>query len=142
MDIMKRFLIVEDEALSRSILNSFFSEFAACDTAENGFEALALFKNAILDGNPYDLICTDLVMPVLDGYELITKVRESEEALPIKDYMRTKIFVISVSDSNVDMAHALLECDCDDYIVKPFHRDQLKSLLEKYSLLESGHNIP
>ncbi len=139
---MKRFLIVEDEALSRTILNTFFSEFASCDTAENGYEALALFKKAILDGNPYDLICTDLTMPVLDGYELIKKIRESEEGLPIKNYMRTKIFAISVSDSTADMTHALLECDCDDYIVKPFQREQLKYILEKYSLLDKGYNIP
>jgi two-component system chemotaxis response regulator CheY len=128
--------------LSRTILHTFFSEFAACDAAENGYDALVLFKKAIMDGNPYDLVCTDLVMPVLDGYDLIKKIRETEESFPIKDYIRTKIFVVSVSDSSVDMSHALLECDCDDYIVKPFHREQLKCILEKYSLTEKGHNIP
>lgn len=139
---MKKFLIVEDEVLSRTILHSFFSDFASCDAVENGMEALDLFKKAIISGKPYDLICTDLIMPVLDGYELITKVREAENALPIKDCIRTKIFVISISDSSVDMSHALLECDCDDYIVKPFQREQLRHLLEKYGLLEQGYNIP
>jgi two-component system chemotaxis response regulator CheY len=139
---MNRFLIVDDDALSRTILRSFFSELSLCDAAEDGMEAFELFKNAIIEGNPYNLICTDLSMPVLDGYELIKKIRESEESLPIIDVIRTKIFVISASDSSEDMAHALLECDCDDYIVKPFHRGQLISMLEKYSLLEKGYNIP
>lgn len=139
---MKRYLVVEDELISRTILHTFFSEFASCDAAENGAEALELFNKAIIDGAPYDLICTDLIMPVLDGYELITRVRATEDSLPIMGYIRTKIFVISISDSSVDMAHALLECDCDDYIVKPFQRDQLKFLLEKYCLLDKEHNIP
>jgi two-component system chemotaxis response regulator CheY len=133
---MKRFLIVDDDELSRTILWDFFSEFASCDTAENGYEAIKLFKKAVIDGAPYDLVCTDINMPVSDGHDLIKKIRECEAAYPIINYMRTKIFVISVSGSAADMTHALLDGDCDDYVVKPFHRERLKSLLENYGLLE------
>jgi two-component system chemotaxis response regulator CheY len=139
---IKRFLIAEDEALSRKILEDFFSEFASCDSAEDGLQAFEMFTKAILDGNPYDLVCTDLIMPKIDGYDLIRKIRACEQSLPIQDCVRTKIFVISVSDSSIDMSHALLDCDCDDYIVKPFHRNQLRNILEKYELVDNDYNIP
>lgn len=139
---MKRFLIVDDDMLSRTILQTFFSTFASCDAAADGKEGFDLFIKSILDGKPYDLVCTDLVMPVLDGYGLITKIREAEQALPVKDCIRTTIFVLSSSGSTEDMAHALLECDSDDYIVKPLHREQAAAMLKKYHLLENDYNIP
>lgn len=133
---MKRFLIAEDDALSRKILEDFFSGFSDCDTAEDGLEAFTMFEKAILEGRPYDLVCTDLIMPKIDGHDLIRKIRAREQSLPIQNCIKTIIFVISVSDSTRDMANALLECDCNDYIVKPFHREQLQTLLNKYQLLD------
>jgi len=132
----KRFLIVEDEALSRKIMEDFLSEFAECHTAADGEEAFKLFEQAILDGKPYHLVCTDLVMPKVDGYELIKNIRACEQSLPIVDCLRTRIFVISGSDDHQDMSRALLDCDGDDYIVKPFRREQMRSVLEKYNLID------
>lgn len=132
---MKRFLIVEDELLSLAILNDFFSEFAQCDTATNGKIAYELFEKAIIEGKPYNLICSDVVMPEMDGHELVHKVREAEKSLPIFDGLRTKVFMISASNTPQDMTHAILDNDCDDYIVKPFMRDNIKTMLKKYGLI-------
>ncbi len=136
----KRYLIIEDDALSRKVLENFFSEFARCDTAEEGATGYGLFEQAILENEPYDLICTDITMPGLNGHELIRKIRDREQSLPIHGYMRTTIFVISASNCSKDMESALLDSDCDDYIVKPFRPEMLKALLEKYNLLD--YNIP
>lgn len=132
----KRYLIVEDDALSRKILENFFSEFARCDSAADGAAGFELFEQAILEGEPYDLICTDIIMPGLNGHDLIKKIRNREQSLPIHDYIRTTIFVISASNCSKDMENALLDSDCDDYIVKPFRQEMLKATLEKYNLLD------
>jgi len=136
----KRYLIIEDDVLSRKILENFFSEFARCDTAEDGAAGYGLFEQAILEDKPYDLICTDIIMPGQNGHDLIKKIRSREQSLPIHGYIRTTIFVISASNCSKDMEHALLDSDCDDYIVKPFRQEMLKALLEKYNLLD--YNIP
>ena len=133
---MKKFLIVEDDKLSCKILEDFMSEFADCDTAENGKVGYQLFEEAILNGHPYDLICSDVVMPEMDGHEMVCKIRAREESLPIAGYIRTRIFMISASGSTKDMSQAILDNNCDDYIVKPFQRETLKSMLQKYDLLE------
>ena len=138
---MKRFLIVEDDELSRKILEEFMSGFAVCDTAENGKVGYDLFEKAIMDGHPYDLICSDVVMPVLDGHEMVCNIRAREESLPIVDYIHTMIFMISSSGSPKNMTQAILDNNCDDYIVKPFHRETLKAMLLKYNLIEYD-NVP
>ena len=135
---MKRFLIVDDDELSCKILATVFSEFASCDTASNGKAGYELFEKAILDGCPYDLICSDVIMPELSGHVMVSQIRAREATLPIAGF-RTRIFMISSSGSADDMTQAILDNDCDDYIVKPFQRDSLKSLLHKYGLLEHGN---
>ncbi len=132
---MKRFLIAEDDRLSLAILQGFLSEFAQCDGAQNGIIAYDMFEKAVVEGKPYDLICSDIEMPEMDGHELVRKIRDKEKALPILNCLRTKIFMISASDTPGDMTCALLDNDCDDYIVKPFLRGQLRALLEKYQLI-------
>lgn len=133
---MKRFLVVEDDELSRKILESFLSEFASCDSAPDGRVGYELFKQAIVDGRPYDLICADVNMPVLDGHKMVSFIRAREQSLPIIDGVRTVIFMISSSGSAADMTEAILDNDCDDYIVKPFHRETLAAMLRKYHLLD------
>ena len=136
---MKRFLIVDDDELSRVILGDCMSEFASCDTAKNGMIGYELFEKALVDGRPYDLVCSDVVMPEWDGHKMVSHIRAREESLPIAGYARTKIFMISSSGSPKDMEHAILDNNCDDYIVKPFQRETLKSMLQKYDLLENDN---
>lgn len=138
---MKKFLIVEDDKLSCKILEDFMSDFAACDTAVNGKIAYELFEKAIIDGHPYDLICSDIVMPEMDGHELVRLIREREESLPISGSVRTKIFMISASGAPKDMTQAILDNTCDDYIVKPFQRKTLAAMFLKHNLIEH-HNEP
>jgi two-component system chemotaxis response regulator CheY len=133
---MKRFLIAEDDLMSLEILKEFLSEYASCDGAQNGKIAFEMFEKAIKDGKPYDLICSDVVMPEMDGHELVRKVREMEKSLTVEGCLRTKVFMISMSGKPQDMTCALWDNDCDDYIVKPYLREQVKNLLVKYNLID------
>ena len=137
---MERYLIVDDEEMGRYMLQAFLSEFALCDVAENGNEALRLFEKAQLEGKPYDLLCVDLIMPGMNGIALIRKIRELERIDSVYVGVRSKIFVITASDSAWDKADLLLENLCDDYIVKPFNRESLKDDLYKHELGVPGRN--
>jgi two-component system chemotaxis response regulator CheY len=136
---MKRFLVVEDDELSRKVLEDCLSGFAECDTASNGKLGYDLFEKAIIEGRPYDLICSDILMPEVDGHELVRRIRSREASLPVVDYIRTKIFMISASGSPKDMTQAILDNSCDDYIVKPFKRETLKTMLQKYNLIDHAN---
>ena len=132
---MKRVLIVDDEPLFRTILNEYISEYAECDLAENGEEALKLYDRAIAGGQPYDLVLLDIYMPVMDGHELLRSIREREKSHSIALADRVKAVVISAGNSPRQVADTFFEDQCDDYIIKPFQLDTVKALLKKFNVV-------
>src|SRR5580698_6790008 len=75
-----RTLIVEDEFTSRLLMQSFLSQYGECHIAVNGKEAVAAFRAAQDSGQPYDLICMDIMMPEMDGQTAAREIRALEEA--------------------------------------------------------------
>jgi two-component system chemotaxis response regulator CheY len=129
---MKRFLVVDDDAQCREMLGSALSELASCDTAESGEIGIGMYQKAALAGEPYDLVCTEICMSAgMDGHALVRKIRDFDNSL------KPRIFVITSSNSAMDMSQALLNNDCDEYILKPFRTESLKLLLNKYRLIDN-----
>jgi two-component system chemotaxis response regulator CheY len=126
-------LIVEDDELSRMMLKEVLSGFGNCHLAENGVEAIQLFEKAAIANTPFSLLCVDLLMPQMNGLAFVKKVREMEKTHLAFNGVRTKIFIISASDSIWDKAELILENLCDAYIEKPFNRNSLFGELHKHS---------
>jgi len=88
------------------------------DTAENGLVGLEKFKT-----NTYDVILMDLSMPVMDGYEATTAIREMDKLIPII------ALTASASFGYLDRA---LQIGINEYIIKPFNPKELNMKLRKY----------
>ena len=104
---MKRILIVEDCKYTSAIMQEILERRGyKIDLASNGAEGLALARS-----NNYDLIITDLEMPIMDGTELIRKLRDT-------DKNKTSIIIISAycKQANKDFAEVY---DCG-FLIKPF----------------------
>lgn len=127
-----RILIVDDEPIGRIMLVQFLKEFGECDQAQNGEEAIDFFEQALDSGKPYDLVCLDIVMPGMNGLETLSAIRKIDQDEGRK---RTVVFMISASRSTEDVSTAFFEGDCDDYIAKPFNRNDLCKLLHEYDLV-------
>jgi len=102
---------------------SFWSRISRTPTAKNGAEALA-----ILEKQACDLIISDALMPEMDGFDLLMKVRNDEMLCHIP------FILLSVVDS-VDSKIKGLEYGADVYIEKPFSLGYVKATVE--SLLEN-----
>lgn len=116
---MKKILIVDDEvqilkALSRMFLDTDYEIF----TAENGMEALK-----ILEQNELDMILCDVRMPILDGYKLLTIVKEK--------YPRIIRIILSGYAEEKLMFRALLHNLAKLYVFKPWNNDLLLKDIEK-----------
>ena len=75
----EKILIVDDEESIREVQASLLDACGyQCTTAANGAEALKL-----LDSTPFDLIVTDILMPVMDGLALLERLHEREPDLPV-----------------------------------------------------------
>jgi len=109
-------LIAEDEAEARLILARYLSSKGhKILEAKDGKEAIELFN----EGEP-DAILLDLMMPVLDGWEVLSYIR-SQSPVPI--------LVITARDATDDVVKAL-KMGADDYIVKPFKLREVEARLE------------
>ena len=69
-------LIVEDDGMSRLLLEHILAPFGECHTAVNGKEALEAFREAQERNTPYSLICLDIMMPEMDGHTTLKAIRE------------------------------------------------------------------
>lgn len=131
-----RALIVEDDKISAKVLESILKKYADCQVAPNGQLGYDYFCDAFESGNPFDLICLDIMMPEVDGQELLLAIREYEESNNIFDEKGAKIIMTSaLSDpSNLYMATA---SNCSDYLTKPITKKRLIKVLKKIGLIDT-----
>ena len=73
-----KFLIVDDDPACREFLVAVLLPYGSCDLAFDGAEAIDAFRLALDDGEPYDLICLDIMMPGVDGHKALDGIRSIE----------------------------------------------------------------
>ncbi|WP_010296792.1 response regulator transcription factor [Clostridium senegalense] len=111
----KILLIEDDIAISEMVENYLRKEGFNITTAFDGEEGLVKFLN-----NSFDLIILDIMMPKLDGMEVMKIIRE-KSVIPI--------LIMSAKDSDVDKAIGL-GLGADDYIAKPFSMVELSARIK------------
>lgn len=132
---MKLILIVEDDANLRAVLqHKLEQEGFGVEVAADGFEALAQVKN-----HSPDLILLDLIMPSMDGWEMLLRLRGELQMCDIP------VIVMSVLESGP--ARRLTEmCGAVDFVQKPFSLrkmvDRIRALLDgEYHGSQAGRGI-
>jgi len=103
---MKTILIIEDELSLQNIIAAYFrkNEFNVL-TASNGLEGLELFR-----ANKIDIVCSDIMMPNIDGWQVVRSIRQSSN-IPI--------ILMTALDSELDQLKGF-DLMVDDYVTKPF----------------------
>ena len=129
-----RTLIVEDDFTSRLLLQSLLSRYGECHLAVNGREAVYAFRHALDGGEPYDLICMDIMMPEMDGQSAVREIRACEEARGTLSTQGVKIIMTTALDDvkNVVESFKLL---CDAYVFKPIDTGNLVDRLKFLRLI-------
>lgn len=127
-------LIAEDDFISRRLLQAIVSPYGACEFAVNGREAIEAFQLAWEEGAPYDLICLDIMMPEIDGHEVLQKIRTLEEERGIYGKSGVKVIMTTaLSDPRVIM-RAFKE-QCEAYLIKPIDKQKLLDTIKEFGLI-------
>jgi CheY-like chemotaxis protein len=112
-----RILLAEDGEDNRRLITYHLTKAGAVvDVAVNGRVALDLLEASRLDGRPYDLLVTDMQMPVMDGYTLARTLRKRGSVLPI---------VALTAHAMAEDREKCIEAGCNDYATKPIDRARL-----------------
>ncbi len=127
-------LIAEDDVTSRLLLQELLKSYGPSHVAVNGKEAVEAALMAMEAGEPYDLICLDIMMPEMDGQEALRKIREHEKTREILSSNAAKIVMTTALDDikNIKTAFDGL---CDGYLNKPIHKTHLLEELRELKLI-------
>ena len=128
-----RFLIIEDQKDVRSLMEAFLSEFGTSDMAEDGVEGLSKVLDSIEKSTPYDAIFLDIMMPKLEGQQVLQKVRRAEEIKNILPPNNVKIIMVSALGDSENVMEAF-KSQADAYLVKPVLREKLVTTMKKAGL--------
>ncbi len=123
-----RVLVVEDDFTSRLLLQKLLAPYGEVHIAVNGKEAVSAFGGALEAGQPYDLVCLDIMMPEKDGHEALREMRALEESRNIPSTQGSKIIMTTALEDVKNVAAAYDEL-CDGYLVKPIEKAKLMALL-------------
>jgi len=126
--VADKILIVDDDAALRSELRDFFEGYEVVE-ASNGMEALALLERA----NEIVLVILDIMMPGINGLDVLTKIKNSESAPAI---------IILTGYSSKDVAVEALKGHADDYIEKPIHIEKLSNSVKRLLKVTSVSHSP
>lgn len=123
-----RVLIVEDEVRLARNIGRMLAQQAACavDTSTDGPDGLHMALS-----NPYDLIILDLMLPGLDGLDLLARLRDAGR--------RTPVLVLTARDTTDDVIRGL-DGGGDDYLTKPFKMGEL--LARARALIRRSYDRP
>ena len=127
-----KILMAEDDFTSRVILQTLLAPYGDVHIAINGREALKAFNSAEAMGEPYELICLDIMMPEMDGQEVLQAIRKSESARGVRIGEGVKVLMTTALTDSSNILMAFRE-QCDGYLVKPFQRSKLEEHLKKFA---------
>ena len=115
----ERILVVDDEAPIREVVCSMLSSANfVCSQAASGKEALALLQS----GEDFELMLSDMMMPVMDGEALLAATKERFPDMPV-------VMVTAMHD--ISVALNAIRNGAYDYLLKPFDREQLMATVRR-----------
>ena len=129
---MRKILIAEDDTKLRQLFQRVLvKENYAVKAVTNGREALDA-----MDNDHYDLLITDIMMPVMDGYELVKEIRDSGNMMPI--------LMITAKDAFDDMRTGF-RSGTDDYMTKPVNVNEMvlrvEALLRRAEMINTRRQM-
>lgn len=127
---IKILLIEDDQNLADNVVG-FLTEFADVDVVGDGLDGEFQAQEA-----PYDLIISDLMLPGENGLDIIANIREQGIETPV---------LILTAKSSLDDKIEGFNVGADDYLTKPFHREELlvrvKALLRRSGVYSEDNTI-
>jgi two-component system chemotaxis response regulator CheY len=130
-----KILIVEDDFASFRILEEYLCEYGDCSVAVNGSETVEAFKKALDEGQPYDMICLDIMLPEKNGHLALEEICRMEREYGISDSDGVKVIMTTAIDDPEAIIKAFKE-GCKAYIVKPITNEKLCAEIRKLGLIK------
>lgn len=127
-----KILLAEDDFASRKFMSKLLGDYGECDVTVNGLEAVDAYLMALEDDDEdnYELVVLDVMMPMLDGYQVLNTIRKIETDKNISVDKRVKVIMTTALNEEINVKKAM-EIGCDAYVGKPVNVEKFTILLER-----------
>jgi two-component system chemotaxis response regulator CheY len=129
-----RFLIIEDDYITAQVMIEILSAFGNSDWAEDGQRGIELFADNLKSSDPYSVIFLDIMLPIKDGQEVLTNIRDIESFAGIVGLDAIPIIMTTALD-DMENVKKSFKNQCEGYIVKPIQKDKIISVLDNLDIL-------
>ncbi len=133
-------LIVEDDVVSSTLLRTILSPHGTCEMAQDGESAVSAFKKALEAHSAYQLVCLDIMLPGLDGQNVLKQIRGLEERHGITGLDGVKVVMITALGDHRSIMEAF-RSQCEGYVVKPIRKDKVIAQLKDLGIIR-GEETP
>ena len=132
MDLQKC-LIVDDDELGRELVAQNLPG-VNCVMACDGREAVTKFALALDDGEPFNLVILDIMMPEMSGIEAGKAIRRTEKERGVPLVNQAKVIMLTSRNTPQDVMDAMMSAQSGAYLVKPLEPARLKETLSRLGL--------
>ena len=122
-------LIAEDDEISQIVIQELLHKYGICHIVPNGRLAIEAFIERQAQGNVFDLICLDIMMPEVDGQVALRTIRKIEHENGLVDSKASKIIMTTALGDPKNVMQAIVQGECNGYLTKPIDPDELSELL-------------
>ncbi|TAE31410.1 MAG: response regulator [Candidatus Kapaibacterium sp.] len=128
-----KILILEDDVHLLKVLVKVMSMYGEYYATDNGADAVRVFDEAMTEGAPFQLALLDIMLPGMDGYEVLSYIRRIEAAHKRDGLDGVKVVMVTALNAAKNIMHAFQE-NCEAYLTKPYSTDQLEETLENLGI--------
>lgn len=121
-------LIVEDDFVSGKVMQKMIAPIGKTEIASDGKKGVAMFEKALNEKEPYNIVFLDIMMPEMDGYEVLKNIRTIEEKNGILEGV--SVVITSALGDFLNIKEAYRE-QCEFYLIKPIDKAKVMEVLKK-----------
>jgi two-component system, chemotaxis family, chemotaxis protein CheY len=129
--LLMKILIVDDDPASLKVLSLFMRPYGKVEISAYAKDALAVADHAFIEKSPFDLYMIDIMMPEINGHELLNEIRGMEKHYAVNP--PGKILMVSALSDTENIMKAF-SAKCDAYIIKPVRMEKLEDELSKIGI--------
>ncbi len=123
-----KILILEDDVHLLKVLIRVMSKYGEYYATDNGADAVRVFDEAMTDGEPFDVALLDIMLPGMDGYEVLGYIRRIEATHKRDGLDGAKVIMVTALNAAKNILHAFKE-NCEAYLTKPYSTQELETTL-------------
>lgn len=129
-----RFLIVDDDRVCRELIKAMLEPYGQCTFAVDGQEAIDAVRLALEDGEPYDLVALDIMMPSVSGHDALKGIRKLEADRGVYGSDGVKVIMTTALRDSKHCIQSFKE-GCESFVTKPVVEEELLGKMRDLGLL-------